>query len=178
MPAWLAALAGLSVPALFWLFRYLHWPFWLVGLALLPLAWRRRNALPGMAWLAPVAALCGGVALVARNDLPVRLYPVLVNACLLLVFALSLRAPQTVIERLARLTDPDLPPSGVRYTRKVTMVWCGFFALNGTLALLTVLWGDARIWALYNGVIAYIAMACLFAGEWLVRQRVRRDEQH
>jgi uncharacterized membrane protein len=68
-----------------------------------------------------------------------------------------------------------MPPHGVIYTRKVTWAWCGFFALNGTAALVTALWASERIWALYNGLVAYVLIGLLFAGEWLVRQRVMRD---
>ncbi|CDU09568.1 Predicted membrane protein (fragment) [Vibrio diabolicus] len=56
-----------------------------------------------------------------------QFYPVVVNVCMLCVFGLSLKQPQSIIERLARLQEPDLPASGVAYTRKVTMVWCVFF---------------------------------------------------
>lgn len=56
-----------------------------------------------------------------------KFYPVVVNVCMLCVFAFSLKQPQSIIERLARLQEPELPPSGAAYTRKVTMVWCVFF---------------------------------------------------
>lgn len=100
-------------------------------------------------------------------------YPVLCNAILFALFSYSLRQPQTVIERLARLREPDLPPAGVAYTRRVTQVWCGFFVLNGALALATVLYGDMRLWTLYNGLISYGLMGLLLGGEWLVRRRVQ-----
>lgn len=29
-------------------------------------------------------------------------------------------------------------------------------------------------WALYNGFISYLLMGLMFAGEWLIRRRVRR----
>ncbi|HFC3024557.1 TPA: hypothetical protein ACFIR0_000119 [Neisseria gonorrhoeae] len=47
-------------------------------------------------------------------------YPVLVNLMMLAVFGSSLFAGQTVIEKLARLQQPDLPEKAVRYTRRVT----------------------------------------------------------
>ncbi|WP_193163622.1 COG4648 family protein [Microbulbifer hainanensis] len=101
-------------------------------------------------------------------------YPVVCNAILLAVFAFSLRQPQTVIERLARLREPDLPPEGVAYTRRVTQVWCLFFIGNGAVATATVLYGDMQLWTLYNGLISYGLMGLLLAVEWLVRLRVRR----
>ncbi len=103
-----------------------------------------------------------------------KLYPVLVNLGLLMTFALTLYFPPSMIERFARLREPELPDSGVRYTRRVTQVWCVFFAINGSIALATVLWASDEIWMLYNGMIAYILIALLVAGEWLVRWKVKQ----
>jgi len=120
------------------------------------------------------AAALALVSMLGNALLPLKLYPVLVNAVLLAVFLYSLRHPPTVIERLARLREPELPERGVRYTRGVTRVWAGFFALNGSIALGTALFASEAVWALYNGLVAYGLMGLLFAGEWLVRQRMRR----
>ncbi|WP_104035946.1 septation protein IspZ [Vibrio jasicida] len=103
-----------------------------------------------------------------------KFYPVMVNVCMLGVFALSLRQPQTIIERLARLQEPDLPESGVLYTRKVTLVWCAFFIMNAATALYTC-FESIEVWTLYNGLISYLLAGSLFAGEWIVRQFVRKE---
>ncbi|WP_431256333.1 hypothetical protein ACQ86G_16380 [Roseateles chitinivorans] len=97
----------------------------------------------------------------------------LVNFAMLTVFSLSLVRGPSIVERLARLTDPHLPPEAIRYTRRVTQVWCGFFLMNGLIALATALWASERVWALYSGLIAYGLMGLLMGGEWLVRRRVR-----
>ena len=131
-------------------------------------------------WMA-AAAGAGVLALLTtllNQALPLKLYPLLVNVVMLLVFATSLRFGPPVVERLARLQEPDLPSFAVAYTRKVTQVWCGFFVLNGGLALVTALWASDRTWALYNGLLAYVMMAVLFAGEWLVRRRVKAAHAH
>jgi uncharacterized membrane protein len=124
-------------------------------------------------WLAG-ALLLAVVAIWNNALLPLKLYPVLVNLGMLVVFGYSLYAPPSMIERMARLSDPALPAYAIAYTRRVTQVWCGFFVINGTLALLTAVWASAAIWSLYNGVLAYVLMGCLFAGEYLVRIVVRR----
>lgn len=143
----------------------------LVGVALAR-AWLTRQRF----WLAAAAgaALLGLASVLGNAVLPLKLYPVLVNGVLLGVFGASLCWPPTAIERLARLTEPDLPPAAVAYTRAVTQVWCGFFAVNGLLALATALWAPAAIWALYNGLIAYLLIGLLFGGEWLLRQRLKK----
>lgn len=104
----------------------------------------------------------------------VKLYPVLVNAVLLTVFGWSLWRPPSVVERLARLQQPDLPAAAVGYTAKVTALWCVFFVLNGSVAAYTAWYASDATWALYNGLLAYGAMGVLMGGEWLVRQRVQR----
>ena len=104
-------------------------------------------------------------------------YPVVVNSVMLAVFGGSLWSRMPIIERLARLREPDLPERAVRYTRRVTQIWCAFFIINGGIALFTALYGDLSLWTAWNGMISYLLMGTLMAGEWLVRQRViKRDK--
>ncbi|MCE9667103.1 hypothetical protein LY474_04675 [Myxococcus stipitatus] len=154
-------------------------PRWM-ALPLAAMAVVRAVATKEKVWLATAAGalLLAASSMLGNHALPLKLYPVLVNAVLLTVFATSLAFPPSLIERLARLREPELPPSGVAYTRRVTQVWCGFFVLNGGLALGTALWASDATWALYNGLVAYGLMGLLFAGEWLVRRRVRARHAH
>lgn len=118
------------------------------------------------------AALLALATLFWRGNDPVWVlsYPVFMNALMLMVFTASLVKPPSVIERLARLRHPDLPPEGVLYTRRVTQVWCGFFAVNGAIAAWTAFAASREIWVIYNGLISYLLMGALFAGEWLFRR--------
>jgi uncharacterized membrane protein len=100
-------------------------------------------------------------------------YPVLMNAALLVVFGASLVHPPSVVERIARVREPDLPPAGVAYTRRVTIVWTIFFVLNGAAALYTALFTTLETWALYNGLIAYVLIGTVFAVELAVRTAVK-----
>jgi uncharacterized membrane protein len=75
-----------------------------------------------------------------------------------------------MIERFARLAQPDLPEVAVIWTKKVTSVWCLFFILNTCIALYTVLFTSTQIWVLYNGFISYLLMGLLFAGEFILRK--------
>jgi uncharacterized membrane protein len=106
--------------------------------------------------------------------LPLKLYPVLVNVALLGAFAYSLISPPSMIERFARMREPDLPQEAIDYTRRVTQIWCGFFSVNGAIALMTALWATPATWTLYNGFIAYLMMALLFAGEHVFRWHFKR----
>jgi len=133
--------------------------------------WRQ----PGSRWMATAAlSFCLLLGLSGEAAL-LRWYPVLLSALLLCVFGLSLKFGPPLVERMARLREPELPEVAVRYTRTVTQVWTGFFLFNGLVAAALTLWAPLTGWTLYTGLIAYGLIGLLFAGEWLVRQRVRAD---
>ena len=120
--------------------------------------------------VAVLGLLC--LALWQSNDpVWVLAYPVAVSSVLLLLFAGSLLRPPSIVERIARLQTPDLPPAAVTYTRHVTRVWCGFFIINGGISAWTAIAASREAWLLYNGLISYLLMGALFAGELLVRRR-------
>ena len=104
-------------------------------------------------------------------------YPVAVNLIMLAVFLSSLRGEQSIVERLARLQDPELSPRGVRYTRNVTTAWCVFFVLTGAIAAITALIGDLKLWTWWNGLLSYGVMGLMFGGEYLLRCRLKAQER-
>lgn len=105
-----------------------------------------------------------------NNDLiTLRFYPVMMSLGMFILFFSSLFFPPPIVERIARIQHPDLPQQGVIYTRKVTRVWCVFFVINGSIALVTALWSSFAWWSLYNGLIAYLLMGLLMGIEYLVR---------
>ncbi|HKW55190.1 MAG TPA: hypothetical protein VJO12_15970 [Stellaceae bacterium] len=113
--------------------------------------------------------------LVALSPLAgLKSYPILVSLAFAGLFAYSLWRPPTVIERIARLHQPDLPPAALPYLRNVTRVWLGFFLANAAISAATAMSGDLELWMLYNGLISYILMGALFAVEFIVRRHVRR----
>ncbi len=119
--------------------------------------------------LAGLIGLAGAVAL-TNSEWLLRFYPAAMNSGFLLIFAVSLVRPPSMVERFARLREPQLPPRAIPYTRRVTQWWCVFFVVNGAVALYTAIWASRELWALYNGFIAYLLMAALFGGEWLYRR--------
>ena len=86
------------------------------------------------------------------------------------LFFNSLYQKETIIEKFARLKEPDLPPNAVSYIRNLTKIWCVFFFFNGAIALFTAFESSEKIWALYNGFIAYLLIGALMGGEWLYRR--------
>ena len=104
----------------------------------------------------------------------VRANPIFINVALLALFATSLFRPPSMIERIARLADPDLPEKGVQYTRKVTKLWCWFFSFNGLVAAYTTFFCSLETWMLYNGFISYLLMGLIFGVEYMCRLRVMK----
>ncbi|MDF3888454.1 COG4648 family protein [Cupriavidus basilensis] len=157
-----------------------HWSPRAMALVLVALALVRALTSRQAAWrlLAVAAAVLAAIVAVSDHALPLKLYPVLVNSVMLGLFGWSLRYPPSLVERLARLREPGLPPAGVAYTRRVTQAWCVFFVCNGALSAVTAVFASDRVWALYNGGVAYALIGAMFAGEWLVRQRVMARGRH
>ena len=151
-------------------------PRWLAGLLLLAAATRLPALkLSGVArWSVAGALVLVACAIWSNLLLPLKLYPVLVNAALLAGFGYSLTTPMSAVERMARLRGDDFPPVAQAYMRTVTQVWCCFFVLNGAIAFATALWASEAVWSLYTGVVSYVLMAVLFGAEYLVRLRFKR----
>ena len=124
--------------------------------------------------LTTFAILCGGLSLILKDQAWLKLYPVFMSVGALIIFALTLINPPSMIERFARIIEPDLPPEGILWTKKVTIVWCFFFFFNAIIAASTVFMTSADIWVLYNGFISYVLMGILFVGEFILRKIQRR----
>jgi uncharacterized membrane protein len=156
--------------------QYLE-PWKIAGILVLLLAIRLMASVAIKHWSSPlllVGLLYFGFAIWSDELLTLRFYPVIANVAVLLLFSWSLYSPPSLIERIARIQHPDLPPEGIAYTRRVTQVWCIFFVVNGGIALLTALYSSFEIWSLYNGLIAYLLMGLLFAAEYIVRMRTQK----
>lgn len=127
------------------------------------------------AWRPPL--LAGAAALTALLPLDpwlaARAYPVVLSLGFAAAFAVTLRHPPSLVERLARLREPALPPEGQAHCRAVTWVWTVWLTLNAAIAAGLALAGSDEAWALWTGLLAYGAMGVLFAGEWAVRRHVR-----
>ncbi|MEM0650965.1 hypothetical protein AAFL31_03945 [Klebsiella huaxiensis] len=181
----LTGLLLLAWPFLIWFglaHNSLHWLLPLMALLLfLRFRQTRRQAGP-LRIVTQVVAIAGMTLCIASYLLKTHqlllFYPVVVNAVMLAVFGGSLWSSMPIVERLARLREPALSDNGVRYTRRVTQIWCAFFIINGGIALFTALRGDMSLWTAWNGMLSYLLMGTLMAGEWLVRRRmIKRDIQ-
>jgi uncharacterized membrane protein len=119
------------------------------------------------------------VVLGAVTDDPrfVLAMPVVINVVLLATFGETLRAGQTpMIERFARLVEKELSEAKQAHCRRWTVIWCAFFALNATAALVLGLEASPFVWAAYNGGIAYALIGVMFAIEYVSRKATFRDD--
>lgn len=169
----LLALLSAAYPLLWYFGRDNGAFYWLAalmcGLWLLRAVIQRER---GQRIVALVLAAFFGTVLLLRLPQSMYWYPVWVSLLMLAVFGGSLLAKQTLIERLARLQHPDLPPEGVRYTRHITQIWCVFFVFNAAIAAALVWLGEYEWWALYTGIVSYGLMGLLIGGEWIYRKKV------
>lgn len=131
----------------------------------------RRTLLTGILVLG-----CGIFAFVLDNATLLRFYPVFVNLGLLGLFLSTLFSPPNMAFRFAAassvrlLRTADRAPVE-RYCFFVTLAWCLFFVLNGTVSLCTVLFADEKVWALYNGLLSYVLIGVFFIVEFLIRRK-------
>lgn len=110
------AAISLAYPVLVYLAMGRFEPRWL-SLLLFTLALLRALSTRQPLWWAAAAGtgLLAVLATVLNQALPLKLYPALVNAVMLAVFGTSLRFGPPLVERLARLQEPDLPVRGGLY---------------------------------------------------------------
>jgi uncharacterized membrane protein len=154
---------GCMLFAILWLQRW-------AGGGTLAASLRRLTAID---WAVVGMLSCASAAIVVTDsELLLRLYPSLVNLGLLIAFGATLVRGPSMIEKFARLGNPDLPPGAVRHTRRVTQVWCGFFVLNGAFSAYTALYWSRANWSLYNGALAYGLIGVLLVAEVIWRYLV------
>ena len=158
-----------------------------IGVARLLLA--RQLARPFVALgVAGLILLCGLTAIL-ETLWAVKLYPVALSLAGAVWCAYTLIVPPNAIARLLTALSNSsrglpktmrdrIPLVGgglglsdiqMRYLRALTGTWLIFFAVNGIIALLTVVYGSTADWALYNGFLSYLVMGALLLGEYLYR---------
>lgn len=127
-----------------------------------------------------LVGLCIAATVLANRSGFLLLAPVVTNLVLLGGFSWTLRRGRVpMIERFARLSETDLGEAELRWCRQWTVVWSSFFLFNVVMASALALRDDPQWWALYNGLVAYVIMGGLFAGEYVVRKlRFGRFGQH
>jgi len=121
----------------------------------------------------------GILCLITNSAIIIKFYPLLMNILFLFAFGSTLFVHPNMIFRFATMQDKSIRGSMAEkrveaYCRKVTIVWCGFFVVNGSIAAWTIFSGSDVLWSVYNGGISYILIGVLFTGEFIVRKMVEK----
>ncbi|MDH3510038.1 MAG: hypothetical protein OER85_04185 [Gammaproteobacteria bacterium] len=150
-----------------------------LGILLIVLLALRLNSvtdlLPGRAYFIGIAiVLAGAVTVLGGGTLALKSYPTIISLILLAVFGYTLLVPPSMVERIARIAGSEISDRIISYTRKVTIVWCIFFAANAFVSAWISVAGSIEAWAFYNGFFAYLIVGALFATELVIRYFYKR----
>jgi len=118
----------------------------------------------------PLAALVVWGMYLLKANVWFRLYPAVMVAVAFTAFFVSLfRTP--LCEVVARRTSGELDETGVRYCRRLTVVWTVFLGCHLGVTVATVFM-PMEVWAVYNGFVAYVLMGSFALGEFVYRKKV------
>ena len=121
-------------------------------------------------WIFLCVLLFGLGLLIYNNDIFLKLYPVLMNLSICLMFALSLRETP-LAEKFAKKMGYDLESKQKEYARYVTYAWAIFMFCLTIISLITVFLSN-EIWVVFNGLISYGLIATMMGVEFVVRKKV------
>jgi uncharacterized membrane protein len=91
-------------------------------------------------------------------------------------FALTLRrGREALITALARRVHGRLSPQMAAYSRKVTVLWTGYFLVMAATSIALYLLAPFTAWAAFANLGTPVAMVVLFVVEYLVRYRLHPE---
>ena len=100
-------------------------------------------------------------------------------SALLGLFTGSLRAGKTPIATdLAQRVRGRLRPDMIAYTRRVTVAWCCYFAIQLLASALLLLAAPVTIWSVFVNILDLPLLAIMFLGEYTVRLIRFRGDDH
>ncbi len=106
-------------------------------------------------------------AAASNHPVALTLLPSVSSLWLLAMFASSLRREPTIVAQFASTMHDGFPDFLLPYCRKVTWMWCAFFAANAAVGTALALFAEPQAWAWYTGFVAYVLMSLLAAGEYV-----------
>lgn len=156
------------------------------ALMLLPMAglacWTFTRATNRPFWFVVLLAASGALYLAEQHEHLglVAAYGIphaVIYFALLGVFGRTLLAGrEPLITRLARRVHGVLPPEMERYTRRLTFVWCLFFAGQVAMSALLFKFASLDTWSLFINLFNLPLLALMFAADYVYR--VTRFRQH
>ncbi|MGD8176194.1 hypothetical protein [Marinimicrobium sp. ARAG 43.8] len=157
-----------------------QWSPRLVGLVVIAVylihAWGKCRCFWQQLLLLAIASTAAGVLWWANDALVLQLVPSGISLAMAGYFAHGILVPPSLPGRMAamqhRMPYSALDPRIQRYTQSVTGVWCLFLLANAGVAAALAVYASPVWWALYTGLLAYLAIALLFAIEYAYRRLV------
>lgn len=107
------------------------------------------------------------VAAATNHPVALTLLPSATSLWLLATFAATLRTEPSIVGQFATAAHGDFPDFLLPYCRRVTVVWCVFFACNAAASLVLAVTASTHAWAFYTGFLSYVLIGALGAGEYL-----------
>jgi uncharacterized membrane protein len=163
------------------------WPLLLVILPLLvPACWMVVRAVSRIWWPLVTASFFalgyfivtgdyGHIGLVAVNAISHASF----NLFLLWFFARTLRdGSEPLITQISRRINGGLDPAIVNYTRRVTIAWCVFFAVQVVVSALLYLFAPLAAWSTFVNVLNLPLLILMFACEYAYRIRHYPNHAH
>lgn len=99
------------------------------------------------------------------------LAPVAIYCVLFVVFAATLRPGRVpLISRYAQMEQGELSAELHTYTRRLTVIWCGFFVAMAALAIVLAAWAPVQIWFIHTFFVSYLLIGMLLGGEYIYRR--------
>ena len=110
----------------------------------------------------------------------IKLYAVAVSLVMLILFGITLIFPPNIIYTIATLMDKSIKgsisqPYVEAYCKKVTIAWCIFFLVNGSISVYTAFCSNDLVWSVYNGGISYALLGLMFLIEFNIRMKVNKN---
>ena len=147
---------------------------------------------PGWLWLALVVPACLGLqlwihAVIVDGPTDAMRFGVAlasgvmhaaINLALLSLFGRTiLPGREPLVTGLARRVHGVLPPQMERYTRRVTIAWCVFFAMQLATSAVLFVW-SLEAWSLFVNVLSWPLVVLMFVVEYAYRLVACRGFAH
>jgi uncharacterized membrane protein len=99
-----------------------------------------------------------------------------IYAGLLLTFALTLRpGREALITGMVRRLHGPIYPALERYTKRVTIAWCCFFAAQLVTSVTLFVFAPLPVWSFFANILDIPLVVTMFVAEYLVRLRVLQN---
>ncbi|MBB1075412.1 hypothetical protein HUU62_13435 [Rhodoferax sp. 4810] len=113
---------------------------------------------------------------ISQLDWFIRIPPIMMQFGLAWVFGRTLRHGHTpLIVQIGLQVRGQLPTPVVRYGRRLTLIWTGFFIALGIECSLLAMFASPGWWSLLTNVVNYALMLALLLLEYPIRRRVLGD---